>query len=75
MYEKVIKRIIDIVLSLSGLILLSWLFILIALIIVIDDPGNPFFAQKRVSEGKGTFWLYNVSGIARYGISLLPGAA
>ena len=58
MYEKVIKRIIDIVLSLSGLILLSWLFILIALIIVIDDPGNPFFAQKRVSEGKGTFRLY-----------------
>lgn len=65
MYEKVVKRAIDIVLSLLGLILLSWLFILIALIIVIDDPGTPFFAQKRVSRGKGTFWLYKFRTMRR----------
>ena len=75
MYEKVIKRIIDIVLSLLGIILLSWLFILIALIIVVDDPGNPFFAQKRVGKGKSTFRLYNVSGVERYKISFLQSAA
>ena len=75
MYEKVIKRMIDIVLSFLGLLLLSWLFILIALIIVIDDPGTPFFTQKRVCRGKGTFLLFNVSGIARYESPPLPSAA
>ena len=58
MYQHHLKRLIDIVLSLAGLICLSWLFLLIAIIIKIDDPGPVFFAQKRVGKGKTYFQLY-----------------
>lgn len=58
MYQHLIKRLIDIILSLAGLICLSWLFLLIAIIIKIDDPGPVFFAQKRVGKGKTYFRLY-----------------
>lgn len=48
MYEKYIKRAIDIFLSALGLLLLSWLYGIIALAVYIDDPGPVFFTQKRV---------------------------
>ena len=58
MYERVIKRIIDIVLSAIGLICLSWLFLIIAIAIKIDDPGPVFFSQKRVGKDRRIFKLY-----------------
>ena len=58
MYEKVIKRLIDIVLSAIGIILLSWLYILLMFAVVIDDPGPVFFKQKRVGIHKSLFNLY-----------------
>ena len=58
MYERVIKRCIDIILSLLGLILLSWLFVIIMIAIVIDDPGPVFFKQKRIGIHKITFSLH-----------------
>lgn len=58
MYEKVTKRTIDLILSLMGIILLSWLFLLIATAVFIDEPGNPFFSQKRIGKGKRVFRLY-----------------
>ena len=58
MYEGGIKRLIDILLSALGLILLAWLYLLISLAIVIDDPGPVFFAQKRVGRGKRLFRLH-----------------
>ena len=58
MYEKVIKRIIDILLSLTGLIFLSWLYLIIAVAIVIDDPGPVMFKQKRVGIHKTFFNLH-----------------
>ncbi len=58
MYEKVIKRLLDIVLSVLGMILLSWLFLLLALAVVIDDPGPVFFRQKRVGIHKTFFSLH-----------------
>ncbi len=64
-YSKVVKRIIDFVLALIGSLALSWLFILIALIVAADDPGNPFFSQKRVAKGKGTFRLYKFRTMRR----------
>lgn len=57
MYRKFIKRWIDIVLSLSGLILGSWLYLIIILAIKIDDPGPVLFTQKRVGKGKSYFQL------------------
>lgn len=58
MYAKFIKRFIDIVLSLLGLILLSWLYLIISLAIVIDDPGPIMFTQKRVGKNKTFFKLH-----------------
>lgn len=58
MYKKHFKRCIDIILSLSGLILASWLYFIIIIAIVIDDPGPVFFTQKRVGKSKKCFNLY-----------------
>lgn len=57
-YERVIKRILDVVLSLCGLIVLSPLYVLISLAIIIDDPGPVFFTQKRVGKNKRFFRLH-----------------
>ena len=55
MYSKFLKRVIDIVLSFCGLIVLLPVFALISLLIVIDDPGPVFFTQKRVGLNKTFF--------------------
>lgn len=55
MYKAFFKRFFDITLSFLGIILLSWLLILISLAIVIDDPGPVLFKQKRVGKGKKLF--------------------
>lgn len=56
---RLIKRLFDIVVSLSALILLAPLLLVFALIIFLDDPhGSPFFSQDRVGiNGKiFRFW-------------------
>ena len=47
MYEKFLKRGIDIVLSFLGLVCLSWFYVIMIIAIKIDDPGPAFFTQKR----------------------------
>lgn len=58
MYKHFFKRFIDIVLSLIGGIVLLPIFAIIAVVIVIDDPGPVFFKQKRVGKNKKLFWLH-----------------
>ena len=58
MYRRMIKPILDITISLLGLILFSWLFLIIIIAIEIDDPGPVFFTQKRVGIHKKHFKLY-----------------
>lgn len=58
MYEKVIKRFIDIVLSFLALIVLSWLYLILIIAIKINDPGPAFFTQKRVGIHKSYFKLH-----------------
>lgn len=57
-YEKIIKRILDLVLSFGGLVLLSPLFLVLSLWIVIDDPGPVLFKQKRTGKDKQYFSLH-----------------
>lgn len=52
MYKAFGKRMMDIVLSACGLIVLSPVFLILAIAVVIDDPGPVFFAQKRVGRKK-----------------------
>lgn len=58
MYEIVIKRFIDIVLSFLALIVLSWLYLILIIAIKINDPGPAFFTQKRVGIHKSYFKLH-----------------
>lgn len=57
-YEKDIKRVIDIVLSGLGLVVLSPIFLGIIIAIKADDPGPVLFTQKRVGKNKKYFKLH-----------------
>ena len=52
---KPIKRIIDVTLSLAGLIVLSPLFLVLMTAIKLDSPGPVLFRQKRVGINKTYF--------------------
>lgn len=58
MYEKVIKRFIDLVLSALELIFLSWLYLILSIAIMISDPDPVMFSQKRVGIHKTFFQLH-----------------
>ena len=55
MYRNGLKRVLDFILSLVGLILLSPVLLIIALIIKLTSPGPVFFKQKRVGKNKTYF--------------------
>lgn len=55
MYRRYFKRLLAVVLSLCGMICLSWLFLLLAIAIKLDSPGPVFFKQKRVGIHKKHF--------------------
>lgn len=57
-YKNYIKQILDYLLSLIAIIVLLPIFILIAIIIYIDDHGKVVFIQKRVGKDKKLFNLY-----------------
>ena len=52
------KRIMDFVFSAALLLILSPLFLVIALLIKLDSPGPVFFVQERVGLNKRRFRLY-----------------
>lgn len=52
MYKRVIKRLIDLFLSGLAIVLLAVPMLVVALIIMIDDPGPAMFKQKRVGKKK-----------------------
>ena len=58
MYEKYIKRGLDVILSFGGLVVLSPVFLAIFIAIKIDDPGPVLFTQKRVGKNKEFFKLH-----------------
>lgn len=55
MYKKYLKRILDIILSLGGILVLAIPMGIIALAIKLDSNGPVFFKQKRVGCGKTHF--------------------
>lgn len=56
---RTIKRIFDIIASLIGLILLSPLFLIVAIAIKIEDPTGPvFYAQIRLGKRQEPFEMY-----------------
>ena len=57
-YEKYIKRAMDVVLSFGGLVVLSPILLGISIAIIIDDPGPVLFTQKRMGQNKKYFKLH-----------------
>lgn len=52
MYQKFIKRLIDIILSACGIVVLIPVWLILAIAIKIDDPGPVLFKQKRIAQDK-----------------------
>jgi exopolysaccharide biosynthesis polyprenyl glycosylphosphotransferase len=57
-FQRIMKRVVDVVFSLIALILCAPLMALIALLIKLDSPGPVLFGQKRVGKGGRIFTLY-----------------
>ncbi|WP_461538468.1 sugar transferase [Spongorhabdus nitratireducens] len=55
---KLTKRSFDIIVSAITILLLSPLFILIAIFIKINSPGPVFFRQERVTQGERRFYIH-----------------
>ena len=55
MYRLFFKRLIDIVLSLLGIVVLAVPMLIFAVIVKLDSQGPVLFWQKRVGKGKITF--------------------
>ena len=55
MYKLFIKRILDLVISFIGLVLLSPLILLLCILIKLDSKGPILFKQKRVGKDKEYF--------------------
>lgn len=53
-----VKRFADILLSLVGLILLSPLFLIVAVAIKLDSRGPVFYSQTRIGKNKASFTMY-----------------
>jgi len=56
-YQNYIKRLIDILLSLLGIVVTIIPMLIIAIVIKLDSPGSVLFRQKRVGKGKKYFQI------------------
>lgn len=56
-YEKYIKRPLDILCGLAAVIVFSWLYLLLIVLGAIFMRGNPFFVQKRPGKNEKIFKL------------------
>ena len=57
MYKNYIKRIIDFVAALCGLLLLCPLLLVLIVILYIQNDGKPFFFQERPGKDKRPFYI------------------
>lgn len=53
-----IKRSFDVIFSLLGLLVLFFSMAVIALAVVLDSPGNPFYKQERLGKNGKPFFMF-----------------
>lgn len=58
MYKKIFKRIIDVIISFFALLILWPFFIVIAILIKLEDKGTVFYAQRRTGKNGKVFEMY-----------------
>src|SRR4051812_47350848 len=57
LYRKFFKRLIDILVSATGLLVLIPVFLIIAVLLFFANEGKPFFTQQRPGKGRRIFLL------------------
>lgn len=68
----IMKRLTDMIASLLGLIVLSPLFLLLAVLIKLEDPKGPvFFKQQRVGKNERVFYMYKFRSMVHNAEELL----
>jgi exopolysaccharide biosynthesis polyprenyl glycosylphosphotransferase len=63
--QRALKRVLDVTVSLAGLVLLSPLFLAVALAVRLDSPGPVLFRQKRVGADEKVFVCYMFRSMQR----------
>ncbi|MEG0346152.1 MAG: sugar transferase, partial [Erysipelotrichaceae bacterium] len=58
MYKKIFKRLIDLVLSFIGLVILSPILLVVSIVIKLTSPGPVLFKQERVGKDKTLFKIF-----------------
>jgi lipopolysaccharide/colanic/teichoic acid biosynthesis glycosyltransferase len=58
MYQKVVKRLFDILFSFVWIIILLPVLVVVAIIIKLDSKGPILYFQKRVAKGNKDFYIY-----------------
>jgi len=66
-YQRLVKRLVDIVLAGAGLIVASPLLLLCAVLIRLDSAGPILYTQQRVGQNGRLFWMYKFR-------TMIPGA-
>lgn len=56
-YKSYVKRLVDFILSLAGLIVLSPVFLLLIIAIKLDSKGPILFKQRRIGKDKSEFYI------------------
>jgi putative colanic acid biosysnthesis UDP-glucose lipid carrier transferase len=56
--ERLVKRLVDIVLGVSGIVLLTPMFVIIAIAIKLDSPGDALFRQTRCGFNRRRFKIF-----------------
>ncbi|MBI3913843.1 MAG: sugar transferase [Chloroflexi bacterium] len=56
-FPRFVKRLVDLAVSLVGIVLTAPLMLLIAVVVKLDSPGPILFRQQRVGENGKLFWM------------------
>jgi len=74
MTQPVVKRTYDVVFAALGLLILSPLLLLIAIVVKLSDGGPVFFLQRRIGQHGRPFWIWKfrtmVVGADKHGLSV-----
>ncbi len=63
--DKIIKRLFDISLSFLGLLVCSWLIILLVILAIIDTKQWGIFSQWRIGEGAQPFKIFKIRSMRK----------
>lgn len=66
------KRVFDVVASFLGLVILSPLFLVVAILIFAEDKGNPFYCQTRIGKNGKPFKMFKFRSMCKDADQLLP---